>query len=204
METISATPVLSPAGAAPTASTFGELRSDDFLKLLIMELRYQDPLEPVGNEELLQQIASIRDIELSTTLTDSLTRLTSQQRIASASGLIGKFVTGVPDGSGSAERGIVVGVRFTVDGRPILQLANGRELPLEKIEAVESPIRAAETLVGQTVVGVDRRDPAQPQVVEGVVTGVRMSDHGDVMIELDTGSDMRFQDVAGLVSPQMV
>ena len=204
MELTSTAPMLSTANTTPTTNTFGDLRSQDFLELLIMELRQQDPLEPVGNEELLQQIASVREIELSTALTDSLTKLTNQQRIASASGLIGQFVTGVTDESGSPERGIVVGVRFTQDGRPILQLANGSELPLEKVAGIESPVRAAEALVGQMVVGVDRRDPTDPKATEGVVTGVRTGDQSSVVLELDTGLDVRFQDVVGVVSNQMV
>ncbi len=204
MELTSTAPMLSTANTTPTTDTFGDLRTQDFLELLIIELRQQDPLEPVGNEELLQQIASVREIELSTALTDSLTKLSNQQRIASASGLIGQFVTGVMDESGAAEQGIVVGVRFAQDGRPILQLANGGELPLEKVAAIESPIRAAEALVGQMVIGVDRRDLSQPQAIEGVVTGVRLGDQGDVTLELDTGTDVRFQDVIGVVSNQMV
>lgn len=41
----------------------GELTSQDFLKLLVTQLTYQDPLDPMGNEELLRQISSIREIE---------------------------------------------------------------------------------------------------------------------------------------------
>jgi len=204
VETIGATQLLSSAQPTPRANTVGALGSDDFLRLLITELGQQDPLEPVGNAELLQQISSIREIELSTTLTDSLTKLTSQQRIASASGLIGQFVSGIPDEAGNAERGVVTGVRFTQDGSPVLQLANGSELSLDHVSTIESPMRAAEALVGQAVVGVDRRGTSQPEVVEGVVAGVRMNDQGRVVLELDTGLDLRFEDVAGIVSSEII
>ena len=202
MEPISATPVLSTPGTAGTPNAFGDLGSEDFLKLLIMELRHQDPLEPVGNAELLQQISSVRDIELSTTLTDSLRLLTGQQRFASASSLIGQFVTALPDDNGVAESGLVVGIRFAEDGQPILRLANGSELPVEKIGMIESPLRAAEALVGQAVVGVDGRDPSKPEMVEGVVTGARIDEQSDVMLELDTGHDLRLRDLAGVVSAE--
>jgi flagellar basal-body rod modification protein FlgD len=203
VELTGATSVLSPASTTATAGTFGDLGGEDFLHLLVMELQQQDPLEPVGNQELLQQIASVRDIELSTTLTDSLTQLTSQQRMASASGMIGQFVTGAFDDSGSAQSGLVVAVRFTQDGSPVLQLANGGELPLAQVASIESPVRAAEALLGRTVVGVDRRNPSDNEVIEGVVTGVRSDEHGDVTLELDTGLDIRFQDVAGVVSTEL-
>jgi len=159
-----------------------------------MQLRNQDPLEPVDNAELLEQISSVREIELSTTLTESLRLLTGQQRFASASSLIGQYVTGLAGADGMAESGIVVGVRFADAGQPILQLSNGSEIPLEQVSTIESPLRAAEALVGQPIVGLDRRDPADPQVVEGIVTGVRFDTQGEVLLELDTGQDLRFRD----------
>lgn len=194
MEAISSLSSLSrPAGAAAPDS-FSDLGSEDFLRLLIMQLRNQDPLEPVDNAELLEQISSVREIELSTTLTESLRLLTGQQRFASASSLIGQYVTGPAGADGMAERGIVAGVRFTDTGQPILQLSNGSEIPLEQVGTIESPLRAAEALVGQPIVGLDRRDPTDPQVVGGVVTGVQVDTQGEVLLELDTGQDLRFRD----------
>jgi len=194
VEAISSLSSPSPPAGAGAPNSFPELGSEDFLRLLIMQLRNQDPLEPVDNAELLGQISSIREIELSTTLTESLRLLTGQQRFASASSLIGQYVTGLAGADGMAESGIVVGVRFADAGQPILQLSNGNEIPLEQVSTIESPLRAAEALVGQPIVGLDRRDPADPQVVEGIVTGVRFDTQGEVLLELDTGQDLRFRD----------
>jgi flagellar basal-body rod modification protein FlgD len=80
--------------AAATAHGFEGLGGDSFFKLLIAQLSNQDPLEPTSNQELLQQISSIRDIELSTSLTNSLRTLTEQQRVGSGAALIGQFVSG--------------------------------------------------------------------------------------------------------------
>jgi len=194
VEAINTTSLLSPSTGAAASNSFSDLGSDDFLKLLIMQLRDQDPLEPVDNAELLQQISSIREIELSTTLTESLRTLTGQQRFASASSLIGQYVTGYAGVDGVAASGIVVGVRFAQGGQPILQLSNGTEMPVEQISTIEPPLRVAEALVGQPIIGLDRRDQANPQVVEGIVTGVRVENHGEVLLELDTGEDLRFTD----------
>ena len=181
-------------------NSFADLGTEDFFKLLIMQLTNQDPFEPTGNEELLQQISSIRDIELSTTLTESLRSLTGQQHFASASSLIGQYVTGIPVSGGQPESGIVVGVRFDASGNAVLQLASGTEMPLEQVGAIQSPLRAAEGLIGQTIVGVDQRDPSQPQVVEGLVTAVRVEEHGEILLELDTGDDLRFRDVVNVTA----
>ena len=194
MEAINtATLVSSPAGAA-APSSFADLGGEGFLELLIMQLRQQDPLEPMDNAELLQQISSIRDIELSTTLADSLRTLTEQQRFASASSFIGKYVTGLAGDGGAAEGGVVVGVRFTDAGRPVLQLSNGSEMPVDQVSTIQPPLEVAEALVGQPIIGLDRRDPHDPQVVEGIVTGVRNETTGEVLLELDTGQDLRLRD----------
>ncbi len=211
MEPINATSVLSsPSGVgggvsgAGAPSSFADLGSADFLKLLIMQLRNQDPLEPMGNAELLEQISSVRQIELSTTLTDALRVLTGQQRFASASSLIGQYVTGVSSEDGSAQSGIVVGVRFAEGGRPILQLANGSEMPLEQVSTIEPPLRAAEALVGQAIIGLDRRDPANPELVEGVVTAARIEAQGEVLLEIDTGQSLRFRDLVTVTAAETV
>ena len=201
MEPITST-LTSPTTARGTtrSEAFTELGSDDFLKLLVTQLTSQDPLEPTSNQELLQQISSIRDIELSTTLTDSLRSLTGEQRFGSASSLIGQFVTGAADENGAVVAGVVTAVRFDPAGRPTLQLANGSMLTVEQVASIEQPLRAAESLVGQAVSGVDRRQPSNPVPVQGVATGVRLDASGDVLLELDTGGDIRFRDVIGQVA----
>ena len=176
------------------------LGSDDFFRLLIAQLANQDPLEPVGNEELLGQISSIREIELSATLTESLRSLTSQQGFGSASALIGRYVTGLPGPDGVVESGLVVGLRIAADGRPVLQLSGGAELSLDRFATIELTVSAGEALGGKSIVGVDRRDPADPELVEGVVTGVRVDENSEVLLELDTGEDLRLRDFVSVAA----
>ncbi len=183
-----------------SADSLGGLGSDDFLQLLIAQLTNQDPMEPTSNEELLNQISSIRDIELSTSLTSTLEGLTGQQRFASASTLIGQYVTGLPDSTGVAASGVVIGVRFETDGLPVLQLSDGTELAIEQVNTIESPRQAAEALIGSTVVGVDKRQATDPEVVEGVVAAVQVESDGEVLLELDTGEDLRFRDLVSVTA----
>ena len=200
MQPVSMSPAVAPGAGVQASSSFGDLASKDFLQLLITQLTNQDPFEPTGNEELLQQISSIRDIELSTTLTESLKVLTGQQRFASASTLLGQYVTSLPDENGVVEAGIVTGVRFDSDGRPILQLSSGTEIALDRVSMVEPPTRAAEGLIGRTILGVDSRDPSKSTVVEGMVTAARVDDNGEPLLELDTGEDLRFRDFVSVTS----
>lgn len=190
------TQIASNVSAAPEASrSASDLSSDDFFKLLIAQLTNQDPMEPTSNEELLQQISSIRDIELSTTLTASLQKLAGQQQFGSASTLIGQYVTSVADNHGNVKAGTVVGVKFDPQGQPTLQLSSGIELDMSQLASIVSPVQAGETMVGRQVTGLDRRNSAEPEVIEGLVTAVRVAEGGEVILELDSGDDLRLRDV---------
>ncbi|MCH8251413.1 MAG: hypothetical protein IID36_03065 [Planctomycetes bacterium] len=199
----SSTALAAAGGAAPSKNSFSALSSEDFFGLLITQLTNQDPFEPTGNEELFNQIASIREIELSTALTESLETLTSQQRFGAASSLIGRFVTGVSGSDGMPHSGIVTGVRFDAKGEAVLQLGDGTEMALADVTTIEAAESAAESLIGTKVFGVDRRDPSDVRAVEGIVTSARTDERGETVVELDTGEDIRFRDVLGTVPDQL-
>ncbi len=182
-------------GVTGASRSAANLSSDDFFKLLITQLTNQDPMEPTSNQELLQQISSIRDIELSTTLTESLQRLAGQQQFGSASTLIGQYVTSVAGSDGNVLAGTVVAVKFDSQGLPRLQLSNGVELEMSQLSSIVSPVQAGEAMVGRLVTGLDRRNPAEPEVIEGLVTAVRVAEGGEVFLELDGGDDIRLRDV---------
>lgn len=86
-------------GVGPTVqqapSSSGDLRNldlDQFLKLMITELQNQDPLDPMDNSQILEQIGQIRSISASNQLQETLTSVLTGQNLATASGLIGKEV----------------------------------------------------------------------------------------------------------------
>jgi len=194
VSTIDATSGLLTSTATGSTSSFSNLSGDDFLKLLLTQIANQDPLEPMGNQELMEQISSIRNLEMTTTLTNSLKTLTGQQRFTSAAALIGQYVAGTSSTDGTLVQGVVTAVRFDASGAAVLQLSSGTELPLEQVQTVAAPQQAAAGLVGLTVAGVDRR-ATTPEVREGVVTASRVADDGQVVLELDTGNDLRLIDV---------
>ena len=94
----------------PQSSTTGnDLRDVDlgqFLKLLITELQNQDPLDPMDNSEIVQQLSQIREIGATNLLTETLQSIRDGQNLATASSLIGKEIVALTD-SGQEVRGIV-------------------------------------------------------------------------------------------------
>lgn len=186
------------AGSAPNAAPM--LTGDDFFTLLIAQLTNQDPLEPTSNQDLLNQISAIREIELSTNLSTSLTSLTEQQRFASAASLIGQFVSGSADDGGVPASGIVEAVRFDAGGKAVLELEGGSRIPLEEVASIMDARRAAEVFVGRYVTGWDRTDPVNPRLVEGIVTGTSTDEAGRVFLELDTGEALRLAELVDVVA----
>ncbi len=94
------------------------LELDHFLDLMIAELQNQDPLNPLDNSQMLQQISQIREVGATERLTETLDTLLLRQNVASATSLIGQHVEGRTD-AGSAARGIVDRVSI-IDGTPQL------------------------------------------------------------------------------------
>jgi flagellar basal-body rod modification protein FlgD len=70
-----------------------DLDINQFLQLMISELTHQDPLNPMDNTQLVQQIGELRSIAASDQLTSTLNALQTQQSLTTASSLIGKQVS---------------------------------------------------------------------------------------------------------------
>lgn len=139
------------ASAVTNNRGMSALSSEDFMNLLIKQLQLQDPMEPMGDEEMMKQMAIIRELEMNTRLTERLEQLTDQQRFGSAAVLIGRHVKGtLTDANGNkfTVEGQVQSVVFTSKGEIMLELDTGQTLPLAKLEEVKDPPAAAAATAG--------------------------------------------------------
>lgn len=80
-----------------TSDAFNKVNLQDFVKLLVAELQNQDPLNPMDNSEILQQVSQIKSIESNQRLSDTLTSMQLQQNLMAASSLLQKTITGLTD-----------------------------------------------------------------------------------------------------------
>ena len=106
------------------------------MKIVLEELAQQDPLEPSDTGALLEQLASIRAIQADVDLEESLQSLVSQNELASATGFIGRVVSGVSEAT-ERTADIVISVSITGDG-PVLNLANGQRIRIGQVDEVVS------------------------------------------------------------------
>ncbi|MFW6169510.1 MAG: flagellar hook assembly protein FlgD [Planctomycetota bacterium] len=118
---MSVLPANSTIPPAPTSQYDGggleDTDIDHFLKLMITELQNQDPLNPMDNGEMLQQLSEMRSIASSDKLTETLDAVLVGQNVTTASSLIGKEVNALTD-DGSNVQGVVerVTVQAAEDG----------------------------------------------------------------------------------------
>ncbi len=116
-------------GAHPesTPAVFGEdqtLGKEDFLKLLTTQLRYQDPINPVEDQEFVAQLAQFSSLEQMQNLNSTMGQMMKAQQQLTALGqamnMLGRDVE-LLTGEGEALSGRVEGVRFEEDW-PLLQV----------------------------------------------------------------------------------
>ncbi len=76
-------------GATPS-NTLGK---DEFLKLLITQLKYQNPLEPMEDKDFITQMASFSSLEQMQNLNTTIANLVASNQLQQAAALIGKQVS---------------------------------------------------------------------------------------------------------------
>ena len=128
--------------AAQQSSVFSSgLSKDDFLKLLITELKYQDAMNPMEDREFIAQMAQISGIEqmqnLNTTMATGLEVLIATQvaynNINMGLSLLGKEATYTID---SVEKTGTISALKQKDGYFIAVIEND-EVPISKITLIK-------------------------------------------------------------------
>jgi len=88
-------PAPSRTSAPAQSDRLNELTMSDFIRMMVAELENQDPMNPMSNTDMLQQISQMRSITSSDRLTTSIEALALGQALTTASSMIGKTVSGV-------------------------------------------------------------------------------------------------------------
>jgi flagellar basal-body rod modification protein FlgD len=75
-----------------TSSSSNALGKDAFLQILISQLKYQDPMNPMEADEMLSQLSQLTQVELLTNLTTSADAMTTSANEAKWISSIGKKI----------------------------------------------------------------------------------------------------------------
>lgn len=127
--------------AATGKDAFSDLTSEEFVRIMFTELANQDPLKPNDSNQMLEQLSSLRSIQSDLELSTKLETIVSQNQLASAGGLIGKYVSGIT-ADGQRVVGEVVSVARTKDG-PVLRLSNNFRVPFQNVDIMQGEVEDA-------------------------------------------------------------
>jgi len=163
----------------------GELGKDDFLQLLVTQLRYQDPLNPMEDKEFIAQMAQFTSLEQMQNMNTSFTAMKGFN-------MIGKYISGTvrdeSTGSSNIVEGYVTSVKIS-QGKTYA-IVDGVEVPVENITNVAEGLTRYNTnislytgLIGHKVNG-GVYDAITGDIVEvsGTVKSIKRGLYEDYMV----------------------
>ncbi|MCY1144766.1 flagellar hook capping protein [Actinoplanes sp. Pm04-4] len=104
---------------------------DTFMKLLVAQLKYQDPSKPADSTQFLAQTAQFTQVEKLEGIVDML----KGQQLITASSLVGKSVEYM-DAGGAKLTGTISAAKLNGDAEPLLRIGT-TEVPLSKVMEVQ-------------------------------------------------------------------
>ena len=114
---------------APTATTGTSskkadqiLGKDDFLKLMVAQLKYQNPLSPSDQSQMMSQMAQFSMVEGINNLQSTITQQGASSSVSQAVGLIGKELTFLKQ-DGTSGTGVASSVSLA-DGAVTVHVGN--------------------------------------------------------------------------------
>ncbi|RFU22868.1 flagellar hook assembly protein FlgD [Geodermatophilus marinus] len=133
---------VSSAGHAYTPATTevdrpDQMGKDTFLKLLVAQLRYQDPTKPADSSQMMSQTAVFSQVEKLEQLATQNAALLALQRTTSAGAMVGRTVTWT-DSTGAAVTGTVSSVRLGSTAAEATAVVDGRTVELSRITEITS------------------------------------------------------------------
>jgi flagellar basal-body rod modification protein FlgD len=153
--TAATTAATAASAATSTTDSFtnpsSTLNQADFLKLLVAQIQYQDPMNPQSDTQMASQMAQFTTLQQTTQSTNSLAMM-------QANSLIGSTV-GVQIDSTHAASGTVTGVDLS-SGTPQI-IINSTDYSLSQVTSVTPP--SANSTTGATT-------PATPSSSDGTTT----------------------------------
>jgi flagellar basal-body rod modification protein FlgD len=177
----------------PVREPQNELDKDAFLQLLMTQMKYQDPLNPMDDKEFLGQMAQFTALE-------QMVNLNATYAKTQAYSMLGKTVTGLYEDPATGERTEVSGVvgAVTTKGSSTYLVVDGKEIALEtvtavgedyftslQLDAIYSDVNntRAQSLVGKTIQALIRDEEGNiTDYVEGVVDYVKFVDNKTILV----------------------
>jgi flagellar basal-body rod modification protein FlgD len=121
--------------ATTTVDRPDQMDKDTFLKLLVAQMRYQDPSNPTDPTQFMSQTAAFTQVEKLDQLVTQNASIVALQKTMNAGALVGHTVS-YTDDSGAAQTGAVTSVVLGDDTKEATATIGGKPIPLGRITQV--------------------------------------------------------------------
>lgn len=132
------------SGGSSFVGSSAEATKEQFLHLLVSQLKNQNPLEPLTNEQFLGQLAQFTGVEEQQKTTEAIQQLvqlnaanSSISHLAEASAFLGKSVDYIDPATGDDANGVVTSVG--IDQGAVVVKIGTKSVPLILITGVKEP-----------------------------------------------------------------
>jgi flagellar basal-body rod modification protein FlgD len=125
------------SAASSTVDRPDQMGKDTFLKLLVAQMKYQDPANPASSSEFMAQTATFSQVEKLSEIATQNASLLALQRSSSAGALVGRTVA-YTDESGATKTGAVSSVRLGTDKTEAIAVVGGVSVPMGRITEVRT------------------------------------------------------------------
>ncbi|CAA9260651.1 MAG: Flagellar basal-body rod modification protein FlgD [uncultured Blastococcus sp.] len=129
------------AGAAytnPASSTVDrpdQMGKDVFMKLLVAQMRYQDPGNPVDSSQMMSQTATFSQVEKLEQLVTQNASMLVLQESATAGSLVGRTAT-YTDKNGASQTGLVTSVKLASKSSEAVAVIGGVPVPVGRLTEI--------------------------------------------------------------------
>ena len=122
-------------GSSSTADRPDQMGKDTFLKLLVAQMKYQDPSNPADSSQLMSQTAVFSQVEQLETIAKQNATLLSMQQSQSAVALVGQTVS-YTQTDGTTKSGVVQAVKLSSSDGSIQTVIGGVDVDMARITLV--------------------------------------------------------------------
>jgi flagellar basal-body rod modification protein FlgD len=101
--------------SSPSSTSKSMLDKDSFLKLMMVELQHQDPLQPSDPTQYINELSQMTTLEQTTNMAASSAKAAAEEHTVAALQMLGHSVS-YTDASGNTQTGTVQRLQFTSTG----------------------------------------------------------------------------------------
>ncbi len=121
--------------ASPSVDRPDQMGKDVFMKLLVAQMRYQDPGNPVDSSQMMSQTATFSQVEKLEQLVNQNASMLVLQESATAGALVGRTAT-YTDTTGASKTGLVSSVKLASKSSEAVAVIDGVSVPVGRLTEI--------------------------------------------------------------------